>query len=76
MKDVQKEEADTIRAKISLTLQNSKPPEENLSKDQRKSLEKLQFDLSIAILPADKDRSTINREDFLEKYKQWSISVT
>ena len=76
MKDVQKEEADTIRAKISLTLQNSKPPEENLSKDQHKSLEKLQFDLSIAILPADKDRSTINREDFLEKYKQWSISVT
>ena len=31
VKDLEKEEADTIRAKVSLTLQNSKPPKDNLS---------------------------------------------
>ena len=32
VKDLEKEEADTIHAKVSLTLQNSKPPKDNLSK--------------------------------------------
>ena len=68
-KDLEKEEADTIRAKVSLTLQNSKPPKDNLSKDERKALKELQSDTSIVILPADKGRSTVilNREDYLEK---------
>ena len=34
VKDLEKEDADTIRAKVSLTLQNSKPPKINLSKDE------------------------------------------
>ena len=69
VKDLEKEEADTIRAKVSLTLQNSKPPKDNLSKDERKALKELQSDTSIVILPADKGRSTVilNREDSLEK---------
>ena len=69
VKDLEKEEADTIRAKVSLTLQNSKPPKDNLSKDERKALKELQSDTSIVILPADKGRSTVilNREDYLEK---------
>ena len=69
VKDIEKEEADTIRAKVSLTLQNSKPPKDNLSKDERKALKELQSDTSIVILPADKGRSTVilNREDYLEK---------
>ena len=69
VKDLEKEEADTIRAKISLTLLNSKPPKDNLSKDKRKTLKELQSDTSIVILPADKGRSTVilNREDYLEK---------
>ena len=33
VKDLEKEEADMIRAKICLTLQNSKPLKGNLSKD-------------------------------------------
>ena len=33
VKDLEKEEADTIRAKVSLTFQNSKPPKDNLFKD-------------------------------------------
>ena len=58
-----------IRAKISLTLQNSKPPKDNLSKSERKPLKELQPDTSIVILPAGKGRSTVilNREDYLEK---------
>ena len=31
VKDLEKEEADTIRAKVSLALRNSKPPKDNLS---------------------------------------------
>ena len=68
-KDLEKEEPDMIRAKVSLTLQNSKPPKDTLSKDERKALKELQSDTSIVILPADKGTSTItlNREDYLEK---------
>ena len=69
VKDLEEEEADMIRAKVSLTLQNSKPPKDNLSKDERKALKELQSDTSIVILLADKCRSTVilNREDYLEK---------
>ena len=49
VKDLEKEEADTIRAKVSLTLQNSKPPKDNLSKDEHKALKELQSDTSIVI---------------------------
>ena len=38
VKDSEKEEVDKIRAKISLTLQNSKPQKDNLSKNERKAL--------------------------------------
>ena len=48
-----------IRAKVSRTLQNSKPSKDNLSKDERKALKELQPDTSILILPADKGRSNV-----------------
>ena len=35
VKDLEKEESDTISAKVSLTLQNSKPTKDNFSKDER-----------------------------------------
>ena len=41
VKDLEKEEEDTIRAKISLTLQNSKPPKDNHPKDELKVLKVL-----------------------------------
>ena len=65
VKDRKNEKADTIRDKVSLTLKNSKPPKDNLSKDERKALKELQSDTSIVILPADKGRSTVilNREE-------------
>ena len=58
-----------IHVKVSLTLQNSKPPKNNLSKDEHKALKELQSHTSIVILPADKGRYTIilNHEDYLEK---------
>ena len=69
VKGLEKEEADTIRTKVSLTLQNSKSSKDNLSKNERKTLKELQSDTSIVILPADKGRSTVilNRKDYLEK---------
>ena len=54
VKDLEKEEAVTIHAKVSLTLQNSKPPKDSLSKDERKALKESESDTSIVILPADK----------------------
>ena len=67
VKDLEKEEEDTIRAKISLTLQNSKPPKDNQPKDELTVLKKLQSDTSIVTLPADKCRCSVifNREDYL-----------
>ena len=59
VKDLEKEEADMICAKVSLTLQNSKPPRDNLSKDERKALKEFQSHTSIVILPTDKGRSTV-----------------
>ena len=81
VKDLEKEDADTIRAKISLTLQNSKPHKDTLYKNERKALKELQSDISIAILTAHKSRSTVilNHEDYGKmygSYKQWSKSIT
>ena len=56
---LEKEEADMIRAKLSLTLQYSTPPKDNLSKDRRKALNELQSNTSIVILATEKGRSTV-----------------
>ena len=52
---LEKEEA----AKLSLTLQYSTPPKDNLSKDGRKALNELQSNTSIVILATEKGRSTV-----------------
>ena len=54
-----------ICVKISLVLQNSKPPNDNLSKNERKAFTELQFDTSNVVLSADKGKSTVilNCED-------------
>ena len=51
-KTLPNKEADTIRAKVSLTLQNSKPPQYNPSKEERNTLKELQSDTSIVVSPA------------------------
>ena len=70
VKDLEKEEADTICAKINPTLQSSKPPKDNIVENQRKVLKELQSDTSVAILPSDKCRSTVilNCEDYFWKF--------
>ena len=69
VKNLEKEAADRNCAKIRHKLQNSKPPKDNLSKNERKALKELQSDASILILPAGKSRYTVilNHEDYLEK---------
>ena len=47
--DLEKEQADTIPAKVSLKLQNSTPPKGDLSKDERKALKELLPDTAIVI---------------------------
>ena len=44
VKKFEKESSDTIWTKISLTLQNSKPRKDNLSKDECKALGELKSD--------------------------------
>ena len=53
-KDLKKEQADTIHAKISPILQDSKPTKGNLSKDECKALKGLQSDTSTIISLTDK----------------------
>ena len=69
VKDLEKQEADAICAKVSLTLQNSKPPKDNLSEDEHKTLTQLQSDTLIVTSSADKGRCTVilNPENYLEK---------
>ena len=76
------EEADTICGKVSLTLQNSKPSKDNLSKNERKTLKELKSDTSIVVLPAEKGRSPLlsltvmTTSKMYGSCKQWSISIT
>ena len=69
IKPLPKEQADTIRAKVSLTLQNAKIPKDNLSKQERISLTKLKKDETVMILPADKGRTTVilDKDDYIKK---------
>ena len=69
LKTLNKVEGDTIRAKVSLTLQKAKLPKDNLSKAERASLKNLRDDDTIIILPADKGRATVilNKEDYIRK---------
>ena len=66
VKDLEKQETDKIRAKISFTLQNSKYPKCNLSKNVLKALKELQSDTPIVILPAE-STVILNHGDYLEK---------
>ena len=65
---LENEEADRYCAKISLTLQSSKVPNGNLSKDECKALKESQSYTSILVLPADKGRYTaiLSRSGYLE----------
>ena len=47
VKDLEKKEADTIRVKVSFTLQNSKTPKDSQPKDEHKPLKEFQADTQL-----------------------------
>ena len=69
---IEKSEADTIRAKVSLTLQNSEKPKNNLSKGKQSPMKDLMKNENIIILPAGKGQATVilNKVDYLLKCNQ------
>ena len=50
------EQADTVRRAVNGTLQQAEPPEANITKEMRDALKSLKEDESIMVLPADKGR--------------------
>ena len=69
VKDLEKEDTDTVRSQISLTVQNSKSPKDNFATTERKAFTELKSVKLIVLLPVDKGRYTVilNREDYFER---------
>ena len=72
MKGIDRPEADNIRAKVSLTLQQAQTPKDNISKAERRGLNELKKDKDITILLADKGRATVilSKADYIKKCKE------
>ncbi|XP_066021441.1 uncharacterized protein [Pocillopora verrucosa] len=53
------EQADTVRRALNGILQQAEPPEPNITKEMRDALKSLKEDKSIMVLPADKGRASV-----------------
>ena len=53
------EQADTVRRALNGILQQAEPPEPNITKEMRDALKSLKEDESIMVLPADKGRASV-----------------
>jgi len=53
------EDTDTVRRAVNRILQQAKPPEPNITKEMRDTLERLKEDDSIMVLPADKGHASV-----------------
>ena len=53
------EQADTVRGAVNGILQQAEPPEPNITKEMRDALKSLREDESIMVLPADKGRASV-----------------
>ena len=53
------EQADTVRRAVNGILQQAEPPEPNIMKEMRDVLKSLKEDESIMVLPADKGRTSV-----------------
>ena len=53
------EQADTVRRAVNGILQQAEPPEPNITKEMRDALKSLKQDDSIMFLPADKGRASV-----------------
>lgn len=69
MKDIGKEGDHTILAKITLTLQNSKPPKDNIPRNEWIALETSQLVESIVILKVYQGRTTVILSPIYVKYE-------
>ena len=67
LKDLEKEKADIIQAKVSFTIKNTKPPNDSPTQSDQKTWKVLQTDTSIAILPADNTSSILYHKDYMAK---------
>ena len=70
VKDLEKEEVETVSAKIRATFQNPKPHKDNHSENEDKALKEVEADMSVVSLPADRGPSTVifNPEYSFEKF--------
>ncbi|XP_053335750.1 uncharacterized protein LOC128508432 [Clarias gariepinus] len=64
--NISEEEAEQLRAQVSMFLLKAKSPPPNLSKQEKRALTSLSKDINIIILPADKGRCTVvlNADDY------------
>ena len=53
------EQADTVRRAVNNILQQAEPPEPNITKEMQGALKRLKEDESIKVLPADKGRTSV-----------------
>ncbi|KAL9964643.1 hypothetical protein ACROYT_G028317 [Oculina patagonica] len=53
------EQADTVRRTVNSILQQAEPPEPNITEEMRDALKSLKEDESIMVLPADKGRASV-----------------
>jgi len=65
------EESHQLRAKVAGLLHSAKPPQSNLSKEERQVLGNMAKNKDITILPADKGKATVimDTEDYESKVK-------
>ena len=52
-------EGPQLRGKVTSALKSSKPPQQNISKDESQAIKDLKKAQDIIILPADKGKSTV-----------------
>ncbi|RXN35800.1 hypothetical protein ROHU_003514 [Labeo rohita] len=64
--NIPEEEAEQLRAQVSMSLLKAKPPPPNLSEQEKRALTSLSKDINVTILPADKGRCTVvlNADDY------------
>ena len=59
LRQLDAEQADTVRRAVNGILQQAEPPEPNITKEMRDALKSLKQDDSIMFLPADKGRASV-----------------
>ena len=67
------EQADTVRRAVNGILQQAEPPEHNITKEMRDALKSLKEDESIMVLPADKGRASVVMDTDTYRAKMFTL---